>query len=85
MVYSAQRTKIVSEAVGFLCTRTPEGNRYHLPFCLLERFPWTSFTEFDMIELSGHDWIKWRVSLAKEFLLSYWLEGKPMVLAGVGR
>ena len=39
LVYSAQRTKIVSGVVRFLCTRTPEGNRYHLSLCLLERFP----------------------------------------------
>jgi|SRR5947209_10246028 len=74
----------VSEAVRFLCTRTSEGNRYHLPRCLLERLPRTNFTEFDMIEFSGHDWIKRHVSLAKEFLLSRWSEGKAMALAEFG-
>ena len=40
--------------------------------------------KFDMIEFSGHDWIKRHVSFTKEFLLSCWLEGKPRVLTGVG-
>jgi hypothetical protein len=70
-VRSAEWTKMTSEVVGLsLHMTTGEGTSIIDPLCLLGRFPRTNLIEFDMIECSGHVWVKRHVSLQNSSLLS---------------